>query len=157
MKQLSKEEALRERTALETKISELTKIIEAKELTIMDQIDSYEAACKFTEKRVRNLRDDFSHLDEEDQDVLFANHQLDVIHKALMKGAVLGLGDKTKRKWWGWFEWNETGSGVGFSFSHFVYWYSGSDVGARRQFDTQEKSNYFNSKFIDIHNRAMKR
>jgi len=131
------------------------------ERRLVERIDSYEAACE--EVGIDPLKlEDFHLFPREDQDSIFASHQIDIIARALNGKDDSGnwwTPDYTDGtfKYWPYHIWNEEAAGgSGFSFYDCDDVYSLSVVGARHTFKLRDHAEYAGKKFESIYNRFLK-
>lgn len=119
-------------------------------------VTGYEAACELYSFNPLTLAD-FSMFPQEDQDYAFANHQLDMIIKAMNGGFQFDYSNGDQKKWYPIFVWDSNAAGgSGFSLSYVSYNYSNSFVGARRSFKDEKLCRHTVTKFLSIYNRALR-
>lgn len=116
-----------------------------------DRIKTFEDACK-----VLGLNPatevPFKKPTTNRQKFLNAAAKLDIISEALLEGVILDWSNSDQKKWAPWF--NKYTSGAGFRFLGSVGWWAGAHAigGARLCVDTEKKSDYFGTQFLDIWN-----
>lgn len=74
--------------------------------------------------------------------------KLKIIIQAINQGWIPDWGNSDQYKWWPWFN---LSSGFGYSYSGYSYSYSLTHVGSRLCFESQEKSDYTATQFLDIY------
>lgn len=89
---------------------------------------------------------------DKDSDDEIAYKKLKVITKAINQGWVPDWDNTSQRKWWPWFR---LASGFGFSCSFYFYAYSLTGVSSRLCFESEEKSDYAASQFLDLYRQLM--
>lgn len=131
------------------------------ERSIIEIVDSYEAACEVVGIKPLKL-ENFSFFSKEDQDSIFASHQIDIITRALNGKDSDGnwwtpnYTDGTY-KYWPYHRWSdEAAGGSGFSYDDCDYGHSVSGVGARHTFKLRDHAEYAGKKFESIYNRFLK-
>jgi len=131
------------------------------ERDITEIVTSYESACEVVGIKPLNLSN-FSFFPSEDQDSIFASHQIDIIARALN-------GKDEDGNWWTpdytdgtykyypYFYWDKVPpGGSGFSFYDCVDAFDISYVGARHTFKKSDHAVYAGKTFIAIYNRFLK-
>jgi len=131
------------------------------ERSIEEIVTGYEAACEVVGTKPLSLSN-FSIFPEEDQDSIFASHQIDIIARALN-------GKDESGEWWTpdytdgtWkyiprFYWDENAAGgSGFSFSGYGRDAAHSGVGSRHTFKNSSHAVYAGKTFIAIYNLFLK-
>lgn len=125
------------------------------------EIKSYEDACAVN-KQDPNLYPDVSNLPEDEGQYLIDSLQLIRVVRAIntrSDGSVWkpNYYDRSQPKYTGWFEVEATKdkpSGVGFSLSYYVFWYSFTSVGSRLCFETLDQlkhaQKYFKPLFVKV-------
>lgn len=120
-----------------------------------------EFGAKAFEKRsfkdIKTFEDACEELGIDDPESLFTGNdtpdeiaykKLKVVVKAINQGWVPDWGNTNERNWWPWFN---LSSGFGFSHSGYVYGYANAYVGSRLCFESEAKSNYAATQFIDLY------
>lgn len=106
-------------------------------------IKTFEDACE--ELGIKNPESLFTESDTPDE---IAYKKLKVVAKAINQGWIPDWDDKSQQKWWPWFS---LSSGFGFSGSNFSYDGTITTVGSRLCFESEAKSDYAATQFIDIY------
>lgn len=89
---------------------------------------------------------------DKDSDDEIAYKKLKVITKAINQGWVPDWSNYNQRKWWPWFR---LASGFGFLFSDYSCACTGTGVGSRLCFESEEKSDYAAMQFSDLYRQLM--
>ena len=89
---------------------------------------------------------------EKDSDDEIAYKKLKVIVKAINQGWTPNWDNTGQRKWWPWFK---LSSGFGFSASYYDFGRTGTIVGSRLCFESEEKSDYAANQFIDLYEKLL--
>ena len=97
-------------------------------------IKTFEEAC--TKLNIPSTLPDVSMLREQNQKAVVANYKLDVIQEAINEDWKADWSNWNQRKYYPWFE--QSSSGVGFSFGDFAHGIACSYVGSRRVFPSAE-------------------
>jgi hypothetical protein len=125
-----------------------------KELTAEFGAKSFE---KRSFKDIKTFEDACEELGIDDPESLFTENdtpdeiaykKLKVVAKAINQGWVPDWDNKSQQKWWPWFN---LSSGFGFSCSDYFCDCAGTTVGSRLCFESEAKSNYAATQFIDIY------
>lgn len=118
-------------------------------LDITELVGSYEDACRLRGVTPLSLSD-FAFHGPKRQEQKYADHQLDIINEALNEGHVFDYDDPDEEKYYPVLR--KTGSGFAL---HVVYCDgTGSYVGPRRSFRTEEAARYCATKFIHLYNQS---
>jgi len=131
------------------------------ERDITEIVTSYESACEVVGIKPLNLSN-FSFFPLDDQDSIFASHQIDIIARALNGKTEDGnwwTPDYTDGTWkyYPYFYWNkESAGGSGFSYRACDIGHGRSYVGARHTFKKSDHAVYAGKTFIAIYNRFLK-
>ncbi|RPJ66846.1 MAG: hypothetical protein EHM20_17495 [Alphaproteobacteria bacterium] len=107
-----------------------------------ESIKTFEDACKKFK-----VHPDYVFTDRDSTDEI-AYKKLKVIIAAINNGWKPDWSNSNQKKWWPWFN---LSSGFGFSFSAYYGGYSSTTVGSRLCFESQEKSDYCATQFIDLY------
>lgn len=113
-------------------------------------IKTYKEACN---KLGRNPNDlpDVSSLPEKHRNAVIAYHALVIITEALNDGWEPNWDNMNESKWCPYFRIKQRASGVGFSFSDYGLWTTGTDVGSRLCFKSQALAEYAAKQFEFIY------
>lgn len=149
---MKKQEAIKELSELEQRTVELKKIIEEQESDITDKIKSYEDACKLQDI---DPSQDLPYMTPKNskQIALNAAAKLMTITMALNEGWRPDWNNSDQYKYWPWFNMK---SGFGFSFTDYVFWGTGTHVGSRLCFKSEELSDYAGRQFKNIYEEWLK-
>ena len=111
-------------------------------------IKTFEDACENLEisDNVKILLD----YNGNDKDMISsqAHAKLIIITKEINQGWIPNWNDSNQKKWSPWFR---LSSGFGFVDSHYGYSFTGTSVGSRLCFESEEKSTYAGKQFIEIY------
>jgi hypothetical protein len=105
-------------------------------------IKSFEDACMVLGIKPEDLLHTIGAPDET------AYRKLKIIIRALNQGWTPDWNSSDERKWWPYFN---LSSGFGFSFSDYTYAYARTAVGSRLCFESEEKSDYCATQFLDLY------
>jgi len=112
---------------------------------IMDRVKTFEDACAEAGVKPEDVYDQKDTPDEK------AYKILKLITKVLNEDWTPNWKDTDQRKWYPWFEFS-SGSGFDYSGTGCHYTYTGTLVGSRLCFKSDELAEYAGKKFIKIYN-----
>lgn len=120
----------------------------------------FETACTTFEEACESLGldpaalPDVSCIPEEDRGAIIAHYKLTVIAKSLNQGWKPDWTNWDEYKYYPWFEIKkdtEHPSGVGFSYDGYDFWRTGTAVGSRLAFQSEELARYAGQQFEDLY------
>jgi hypothetical protein len=126
----------------------------AVKITQVEQIKTFEDACRIEDLDPKKVLPDFSDYPQQDQAAMIAHAQLVIIVRAANR--VANKGKEWKPDWNNysqdkWYPWFEMGGSAGFRFIGYDRWDSSSGVGSRLCFISQEVGTYVATQFIDLY------
>jgi hypothetical protein len=118
-------------------------------------LKTFEDACKVLSLDPEKVVPDFSCYPEQDRKALEAHAKLVLVARAANKLANDGdewAPDWNNGQWDKWHPWFDLdGGSPGFRFNDSVHWASGSAVGSRLCFISEEVTDYIAQQFIDLY------
>lgn len=118
-------------------------------MDIKDKVKSFEDACKVLD--ITPSVPVVTGIPEKYQKPLIANYQLMVIAEALNEGWTPDWSNGEWNKWYPWFNMDNSSSAGRFSFFGAVYQLSGSGVGSRLCFKSEELATYAGTQFLELY------
>ena len=118
-------------------------------MDIKDKVKSFEDACKVLD--ITPSVPVVTGIPEKYQKPLIANYQLMVIAEALNEGWTPDWSNGEWDKWYPWFNMDNTSSAGRFSFCGADYLRSGSHVGSRLCFKSEELADYAGTQFLELY------
>jgi hypothetical protein len=118
----------------------------------MKKIKTYEDACKALKLKPTALPD-VSALPEKHRKAIIAHYKLVIIAEALNEGWTPNWNDENQYKYTAYFRVKASKSnpaGVGFSFTFFDIWRTGTGVGSRLCFKSSELAEYAGKQFENL-------
>ena len=118
-------------------------------MDIKDKVKSFEDACKVLD--ITPSVPVVTGIPEKYQKPLIANYQLMVIAEALNEGWTPDWSNGEWDKWYPWFNMDDSSSAGRFSFNGSGNRYSGSSVGSRLCFKSEELADYAGTQFLELY------
>jgi hypothetical protein len=117
-------------------------------VNIMERIKTFEDALAESNDATKALYQsfDWSQLTPDES----AYRKLKIIIKAINQGWEPNWNDSNQKKWYPWFKMSSP-SGFGFSVTFYNFTHSGTYVGSRLCFESDEKCKYVATQFIDLY------
>lgn len=110
-------------------------------------IKTFNDVCLENGTTEQEFNDRFENLGLDLDTIIYEKMKLMV--KAINQGWIPDINNTNQRKWYPYFD--ISASGLGFSLSAYGYSYSITSAGSRLCFETEEKSNYAGTQFIEIY------
>lgn len=120
----------------------------------MENIKTFEDACKVLNLDPKTCLPDVSGIPADDQDAITAHCKLIIIAKALNGDWTPDWSDHSQGKFYPWFDVKadkNNKSGLGLSYGDYVYSVSASSVGSRLSYRTRELATYAGKQFLEIY------
>ena len=117
------------------------------------QIKTFEEACKAL--KIEAVLPDVSMIPEKEQKAIIAHYKLTVIARALNEGWFPDWDNDDEYKYYPWFNMDDSGAPLGFSFNAYDYDYTGTSVGARLCYKSSELARYAGKTFEDLYREYM--
>ena len=118
-------------------------------MNIIEKVKSFEDACKVLD--IAPSVPEVKGIPEKYQKPLIANYQLMVIAEALNEGWTPDWSNGEWDKWYPWFDMEDSSSAGRFSFGDSAYLLSGSGVGSRICFKSEELADYAGTQFLELY------
>lgn len=118
-------------------------------MNIIEKVKSFEDACKLLD--ITPSVPVVTGIPEKYQKPLIANYQLMVIAEALNEGWTPDWSNGEWDKWYPWFDMDNSSSAGRFSFYAAVLRSSGSTVGSRLCFKSEELADYAGTQFLELY------
>ena len=118
-------------------------------MNIIEKVKSFEDACKLLD--ITPSVPVVTGIPEKYQKPLIANYQLMVIAEALNEGWTPDWSNGEWDKWYPWFNMDNSSSAGRFSFCAAVNLGSGSIVGSRLCFKSEELADYAGTQFLELY------
>ena len=118
-------------------------------MDIKDKVKSFEDACKVLD--ITPSVPVVTGIPEKYQKPLIANYQLMVIAEALNEGWTPDWSNGEWDKWYPWFNMDNSSSAGRFSFGGAGGQHSGSRVGSRLCFKSEELADYAGTQFLELY------
>ena len=118
-------------------------------MDIKDKVKSFEDACKVLD--ITPSVPVVTGIPEKYQKPLIANYQLMVIAEALNEGWIPDWSNGEWDKWYPWFDMDNSSSAGRFSFYVAGTQHSGSLVGSRLCFKSEELADYAGTQFLELY------
>lgn len=127
--------------------------------TILQQVNSYEDACKVLNREPLTL-EQFNFLPEADRQAFFSLHKITTVIEVLNEGWQPDWNDYDQMKCYPWFDMETYGdapAGSGFSFGGYDFDDSYTGVGARLCVETPEKAKFVGKLMLEDYKHWMKK
>lgn len=113
------------------------------------QIKTFEQACKAL--KIEAVLPDVSMIPEKEQKAIIAHYKLTVIARALNEGWTPDYNNYDEYKYYPWFNMDDSGAPLGFSFDVYGFVYTCTCVGARLVYKSRALAEYAGQTFVDLY------
>lgn len=133
-------------------ITQVLAHVKATPFNIIDHLKTWEDACQL--KGIDPIDSlPFEEPKNDLEEAVNGNFKMYIIAELLCGDWVPNWSDTNEYKYYPYFKWS--GSGFGFSYSSADYWGTGTHVGSRLVFPTEELAEYAGTQFINIYNKFL--